>query len=36
MRGRIAVIGVPAESVGDIHPTDAGGGSLLSGSRDPG
>jgi adenylate cyclase len=33
IRGRIAVIGVPAESVGDIHPTDAGGGSLLSGSE---
>jgi adenylate cyclase len=33
VRGRIVVIGVPAESVGDIHPTDAGGGSLLAGSE---
>ncbi len=33
VRGRIVVIGVPAESVGDLHPTDAGGGSLLSGSE---
>ncbi len=31
VRGRIVVIGVPAPGVGDLHPTDAAGGSQLSG-----
>jgi adenylate cyclase len=33
VRGRVAVIGVPATAVGDLHPTDAAGGTLLSGSE---
>jgi len=33
LRGRIVVIGVPAPGVGDLHPTDAAGGSQLSGSE---
>jgi len=33
VRGRVVVIGVPAPEVGDLHPTDAAGGSQLSGSE---
>jgi len=31
VRGRVAVVGLVAPTLGDVHATDAGGGALLSG-----